>query len=68
MISNFNSLTIVIFTPILTFGLYPLLERRGINFTPMWRMSVGFLLASINMIIGAVLRKSLAVVRETTND
>jgi len=56
LISNFNPLTIVIVAPILNFAFYPLLRRFGINMTPMWRMSTGFILAGLNMIIGAILQ------------
>ncbi|KZT59650.1 PTR2-domain-containing protein [Calocera cornea HHB12733] len=56
VIGNFNALTIVVVAPILNFGFYPLLRKFGINMKPMTRMSVGFVLASINMIIGAILQ------------
>ncbi|CDZ97807.1 H /oligopeptide symporter [Phaffia rhodozyma] len=56
LISNFNALTIVIFTPILNWGIYPYLAKRNIVLQPMTRMSIGFMLGSINMIIGAILQ------------
>lgn len=54
LISNFNSLTIVVCAPILNFGIYPLLARYNIRFPPMWKMSFGFALGGISMIIGAI--------------
>ncbi|EJT97854.1 PTR2-domain-containing protein [Dacryopinax primogenitus] len=56
VISNFNPLTIVVVAPILNFGFYPLLRKFNINLAPMTRMSIGFILASINMIIAAILQ------------
>jgi len=56
LITNFNSLTIVVFVPIITYGLYPWLHKRNISFPPMYRMSVGFILGGLSMIIGAILQ------------
>jgi len=56
LISNFNSLTIVVCAPLINFGLYPLLRKYNINFSPMMRMSVGFILGGISMVIGAILQ------------
>ncbi|KAH7055488.1 POT family-domain-containing protein [Auriculariales sp. MPI-PUGE-AT-0066] len=56
LMSNFNSLSIVIFTPLINYVLYPWLEKRKIRFTPMWRICVGFMLGSISMMIGAILQ------------
>ncbi|WVF69297.1 hypothetical protein IAT40_004073 [Kwoniella sp. CBS 6097] len=56
IIDNFNPLTIIVATPIMTYLVYPWFERRGWPLKPMTRMSIGFLLATINMIWGAVLQ------------
>ncbi|KAF7557057.1 hypothetical protein G7046_g6119 [Stylonectria norvegica] len=56
LLNNFNSLTIIVFSPILSYGLYPLLQSRGIKFGPISRMSVGFILTTIGGIIGTVLQ------------
>ncbi|WVQ80548.1 hypothetical protein IAT38_002653 [Cryptococcus sp. DSM 104549] len=56
LISNFNPLTIIVFTPIITYGLYPFMEKIGFPMKPMTRMSVGFILGSLNMIYGAVIQ------------
>jgi POT family proton-dependent oligopeptide transporter len=53
---NFNPLTIIICTPILTYFIYPQFERWGRPITPMTRIGLGFLLGSANMIIGAVVQ------------
>ncbi|KAG8851039.1 hypothetical protein FRB96_009521 [Tulasnella sp. 330] len=56
LMTNFNSLTIVVFTPILTWGLYPLFAKWGYPIKPMTRMSIGFVLGGLNMIIGAIVQ------------
>ncbi len=56
LIGNFNPLVIIIATPILSYGLYPLLARYHIKFGPIRRMTFGFMLAAISGIIGAVVQ------------
>ncbi|KAF8916498.1 POT family-domain-containing protein [Mucidula mucida] len=56
LLNNFNPLSIIVATPIITYGLYPMLQKFNIPFPAMWRIAVGFLLASINMIFGAVIQ------------
>jgi len=56
LISNFNPLTIVFFAPILNYGIYPLLRKYGLTPSAMARMSFGFVLASLAMVIGAILQ------------
>ncbi|KAI5453955.1 hypothetical protein NCC49_004950 [Naganishia albida] len=56
LISNFNPLTIVIFAPILNYVFYPWMARIGYPLAPMTRMTIGFALAGINMIVGAILQ------------
>ncbi|WWC88830.1 uncharacterized protein L201_003744 [Kwoniella dendrophila CBS 6074] len=56
VIDNLNPLTIIFFTPIITYGLYPFFEKIGYPLKPMTRLSIGFMLACINMIYGAVLQ------------
>ncbi|KZV93794.1 PTR2-domain-containing protein [Exidia glandulosa HHB12029] len=55
LIGNFNPLVIVIATPLVNL-LYTFLDKRRWTYTPMWRMATGFLLASLSMIIGAILQ------------
>jgi len=56
LISNFNSLTIVIFAPLLNFVIYPTLRRWGWVPSAMARMSTGFMLAAFAMVVGAILQ------------
>lgn len=56
LIDKFNSLGIIIATPILTYGLYPAFARMGRPLKPMTRMCIGFLLATISDVIAAVVQ------------
>lgn len=56
LIANFNALAIVITTPIINFGLYPLFRKLGYPISPMWRMSIGFMLASICQFYGGAIQ------------
>jgi len=47
VVSNFNSLSIIIIAPILNYGFYPLLRRRGIRFGPAARITFGLFLSSV---------------------
>jgi len=48
--------TIIVVTPILTFGLYPLLAKYHIKFGPIRRMTFGFMLAAISGLFGALVQ------------
>ncbi|KAJ4244803.1 peptide transporter ptr2 [Fusarium torreyae] len=56
LIHNFNPLTLMVFAPIMSFGLYPLLNRYHIKFGPITRMTVGYISAVIGSIVGAVVQ------------
>jgi len=56
LMNNFNSLAIIVFTPIMTWGIYPFFEKIGYPIKPMTRMFIGFQLAAINMIGGAIIQ------------
>jgi len=56
VINNWNPLTIIVFTPILTWGFYPLMAKMGFPLRPMTRMSIGFVLGMITMIISAIIQ------------
>jgi proton-dependent oligopeptide transporter, POT family len=56
LMNNFNSLTIIVFTPILSHGLYPLLNKYNIKFGRISRMTCGFLLAALSGVIGAIVQ------------
>ena len=56
LFSSFNALTIVIAGPILSHIVYPLLRRYRINFGRIDRMTLGFLLAALSGVVGAVVQ------------
>ncbi|KAL4780646.1 POT family-domain-containing protein [Aspergillus varians] len=47
LISNFNPLSIIVFAPILNYGLYPLLRRFHVHYGPVARMATGLFLSSL---------------------
>jgi proton-dependent oligopeptide transporter, POT family len=53
---NFNPLTIIVVTPILTYIIYPFLARRRIRFGPIRRLTFGFLLAAISGVLAGILQ------------
>jgi dipeptide/tripeptide permease len=56
LLSNLNPLTVVIAIPILSSVVYPLLNRYGIKFGRISRITFGFTLAWISGIIGAIVQ------------
>lgn len=56
IIQNLNPISIVIMIPIFDHGLYPLLRRWGIAFTPIKRMTTGFVMATLSMVASAVMQ------------
>lgn len=56
LLSNFNSLTIIICTPIFAFGIYPLLNRLGIKFGSIRRMTAGMVIAAISGVCGGLVQ------------
>ena len=56
LIDNFNPLAIIVFAPILNYGLYPLFARFGKPLKPMTRMCIGFLLATLSDITAALVQ------------
>ncbi|KAK8870085.1 hypothetical protein IAR55_000655 [Kwoniella newhampshirensis] len=59
LVANFNSLTIIVCTPILTYGLYPMMTKIGLPLKPMTRMCIGFILGSIGCIVAAVVQHNI---------
>lgn len=47
VISNFNSLSIIAFAPVLNYGLYPLLRKFNIHYGPVARITTGLALSTI---------------------
>ncbi|KAL5334966.1 POT family-domain-containing protein [Aspergillus crustosus] len=54
IINNFNPLALIIFIPIFDRFVYPGLRRAGIKFTPLKRITAGFLVAGSGMIVATV--------------
>lgn len=56
VITNLNPISLVIFIPIVDNFLYPALRKAGIRFTPIKRIALGFLLASLAMVAASVIQ------------
>ncbi|KAE8167644.1 hypothetical protein BDV40DRAFT_284575 [Aspergillus tamarii] len=56
LLNNFNALTIIVMTPVLSHILYPLLLRYNIKFGRINRITFGFVLAMISGVIGAIVQ------------
>lgn len=56
LFNNFNPLTIIIFIPILDYLVYPYLRKRKIDFKPVHRVTVGFVMAALSQVAGAVIQ------------
>jgi proton-dependent oligopeptide transporter, POT family len=54
-----GSVLVMIWVPILTFGVYPWLEKSGINPTPLRRMSVGMILGAVSFVGSGLLQARL---------
>ncbi|KZT02811.1 PTR2-domain-containing protein [Laetiporus sulphureus 93-53] len=59
VLSNLDPLTLVIFIPIFDFCLYPSLGYAGFRFTPLKRITAGFIMASIAMAWTASVQHSI---------
>jgi proton-dependent oligopeptide transporter, POT family len=56
---NLNPISIIIMIPIFDRVIYPFLRSRGINFSPIKRITTGFLVAGLAMVYAAVLEKHI---------
>ncbi|KAH8696408.1 putative MFS peptide transporter [Talaromyces proteolyticus] len=56
LLNNFNPLTIIVFVPILSYIVYPIMARLGFRNGPINRITFGFFLATIAGIYGAVVQ------------
>ncbi|KAF2019146.1 peptide transporter PTR2-A [Aaosphaeria arxii CBS 175.79] len=54
IISKLNPIFIVIVIPIMDFGIYPLLRKLNINFSPIKKITAGFALSSLAMVSACV--------------
>ncbi|KAJ7076586.1 peptide transporter PTR2A [Mycena belliarum] len=59
ILSNIDPFTLIIFIPLSDFFFYPALQRRGIKFTSLKRITAGFLTGSTAMIWAAVLQYNI---------
>jgi POT family proton-dependent oligopeptide transporter len=58
-IQSVSALLVLLWVPILTLGVYPALERRGVRATPLRRMGVGMVFAALAFVICAWLQQRL---------
>ncbi|KAK2063274.1 POT family protein [Colletotrichum caudatum] len=56
LLSHLNPLVIIVFSPLMANVVYPFLERRNIKFGRISRMTLGFILATISSVIGALVQ------------
>ncbi|KAK0563784.1 hypothetical protein OC861_004630 [Tilletia horrida] len=56
IISNLDPLAIIIIVPLMDLFFYPFLRKLGINFTPLKRVTTGFIVVSLAMVWAAVLQ------------
>jgi POT family proton-dependent oligopeptide transporter len=56
LLLNLNSATIIVLVPAMNYGLYPLLRKYNINFSPIKRITFGFVLAGLGMVASAILQ------------
>uniref|UniRef100_A0A8C4QSY6 Solute carrier family 15 member 1b n=1 Tax=Eptatretus burgeri TaxID=7764 RepID=A0A8C4QSY6_EPTBU len=54
-----NPLLIVVFIPIFDFGVYPLINKCGINFTPLRRMATGMFLVVIAFVLASLVQRCI---------
>lgn len=54
IINNLNPISLIVFIPIVDMFVYPGLRKAGINFTPLKRICLGFMLAAIAMVCACV--------------
>ncbi|KUL82647.1 hypothetical protein ZTR_09080 [Talaromyces verruculosus] len=56
LLNNFNPLTIIVFVPFLSYVFYPTLHRFGIKLGPVDRLNIGFFLAALSSVAGAIVQ------------
>lgn len=56
VLSNLDPIAIIIIVPIMDFLVYPALRKRNIRFTPIKKITAGFILGSFAMVWAAVLQ------------
>lgn len=53
---NFNPLTIIVEMPLLNYIILPFFRKHHINFSPVYRITLGFILAATSQVAGAVIQ------------
>ncbi|KAI2631223.1 POT family protein [Xylaria nigripes] len=56
VINNLDPIALLIFIPIFDKVIYPFLRKVGINLTPLKKITIGFALGTIAMVIGALIQ------------
>ncbi|EME83217.1 uncharacterized protein MYCFIDRAFT_45904, partial [Pseudocercospora fijiensis CIRAD86] len=56
LLNNFNPITVIVATPLLSYVVYPALRRMKINFGRISRITFGFILAMSSSVIGAIIQ------------
>lgn len=56
IINNLNPITLIIFIPIMDQIVYPAIRKMGFNFTPIKRIYLGYILASMAMVSATVIQ------------
>ncbi|TDZ22385.1 Peptide transporter PTR2 [Colletotrichum orbiculare MAFF 240422] len=56
LLSHFNPLVIIVFSPFMAQVVYPFLQRRGIKYGRISRMTTGFVMAAVSSLIGALVQ------------
>jgi POT family proton-dependent oligopeptide transporter len=54
-----NPLLVMLLVPVVTYGLYPWLERRGLRFTPLRRIGTGLVLTATSFVLVAFIQRAL---------
>jgi POT family proton-dependent oligopeptide transporter len=63
ILQNLDPFAIMILIPLMDFVMYPMLRKRGINFTPIKRITAGFMLGTAAMVWTAVVQYYMYVSR-----
>ncbi|KAK2757413.1 oligopeptide transporter [Colletotrichum kahawae] len=61
IITNLNPFALLIFIPICDKLIYPAIERAGLRFTPIKKITIGFLCATLSMVVAAVIQHFIYV-------
>ncbi|KKY27564.1 putative oligopeptide transporter [Phaeomoniella chlamydospora] len=59
LINNLDPLSIIILIPILDRGVYPVLRKLNIRFSRLKRITAGFLIAALGMVVAAVIQSQI---------